>query len=189
MFFIVVFRRICVVMLAVFFLSGSDCGGHNNSNPATVIQKPQVEWINKTAASCNGGAGATPTSMKGNAQILANLIATFRGDDVGGSTNTINVGVAQWQAKNMSANNAVSLVGSDGEDALMRITCSGGTASTTTGVIAVGVSTNPQAVMNSLQNDINSSTMIQAFAPSTTKGTIGTISVGYDNGYWMIILQ
>jgi uncharacterized protein YkwD len=175
-------------MLAVVFLSGSDCGGSNhNSGPAQVIQKPQVEWNVTSAATCNGGASAPAANMNKSAQILANLIATYQGDIVTGPPNTTNVGVAQWHANDMATHGAVSLVGSDGEDALMRITCSGGTASTTTGVIAVGVDTDPQAIMNALLNDINANAMIQAF--TTTNGATGSIAVGYSDGYWMIILQ
>jgi hypothetical protein len=182
-------RRLGYALLVVFFLSGGECSPRRDTNPEpappapTPLQAPIVEWSSTTAAICTGGNGASPGTMSGNELTLANLITLYRGNNPL-PPDPINVGVAQFQAADMAKHGAVSLVASDGEDALMRITCSGGTASTFTGVIVVGFSTDPQAVMNALQADVNA-----AFVIADVTDFANTVSVGYSNGYWMIILQ
>jgi uncharacterized protein YkwD len=178
--------RLCLAFITVASLSAADCGSSNSgssSTPATPpLQTPVVSWNTETAPTCGSGTGVAPATMSGNALTLANLIATYRFNDAL-PANPINVGVAQFQAADMAKAGVVSFIGTDGEDAAQRITCSGGAASTSVGIIAVGFSTSPQAVINALMTDPNSSQIIldQNFSNS--------ISVGYDAGYWMIILQ
>src|SRR5439155_1191546 len=101
-----------------------------------------VAFNGLTAPSCGGGPSTSPGTMTGNELTLANLIATHR-YALGLPSDPINVGVAQWHARDMAENGYVGFIGSDGEDPNRRIVCSGGSANTIVGVIAVGYSTDP----------------------------------------------
>lgn len=93
-------------------------------------------------------------------------------------------GVAVFHAKDMAQHNYVGFVASDGEDVFRRLTCSGGMANVSTGVIAVGGSSSPNAVFDALQNDISSKNILLGnnFFFGWT-----SLTVGYSGGHWMII--
>ena len=122
--------------------------------------------------------------MNGPASVLANLISDYRAraglPTV--SANNVLTGVAQVQADDMAASNAVGLVGTDGEDAFQRLANSGYT-NATVAVIAAGYSTDPTAVYDAMltDNSANQALMLH-------NSTFNSIGVGYSNGYWMVIL-
>ena len=137
--------------------------------------------------------------MNGNAMILANLILAYRAQAFASLpvANTTLTGVAQWHANDMAANNYVGLVGSDGEDAFNRLVNSGGTASAYTGIVAVGPTTDPNAAFAALQANFSSNAVLLYNAtwlspdlccPGNTTGWT-QIGVGYNNGYWMVIMN
>lgn len=126
--------------------------------------------------------------MSGNELTLASLINSYRyfGYTLAPSAappNATNVGVAQWHAQNMAKGHYVALVASDGEDPFRRIVCSGGAPNVATSVIAVGYSTDPQGVFDGLQLDPGASAIL------ANRNTKTSVSVGYSDGYWMIIIQ
>lgn len=83
----------------------------------------------------------------------------------------------------MAAHGYVGEVGSDGEDAIQRMVCSGAVLTKGAEVIAVGYSTDPYAVFE----DINSNFAANQALYSGTAYT--NLSVGYSNGYWMIVIS
>lgn len=123
--------------------------------------------------------------MSGGELTLANLINNGRGaaQEPALPPSSINVGVAQFHAQQMAASGSFSFVGTDGEDIFRRIVCSGGIANVPTGVIAIGYSTDPQAVFAALQNDYGAFAVMYDFTFATN------LSVGYSGGYWVIIIQ
>ena len=134
-------RRFFLVLLGLFLLSGSNCG-QNDPHPSHL---GQLTAAYGTTGNANGGPGAQASSMNGTASVLANMITDYR-EHAGlptVSANDVLTGVAQVQADDMAASNAVGLVGTDGEDAFQRLANSGYT-NTNVAVIAAGYSTDPQ---------------------------------------------
>jgi uncharacterized protein YkwD len=185
-----ILRRVGLVMLAVAFLSGSDCGS-SSSTPSTTTRplSTPVAAFNYTPKVSNGGASAPTASMNSNAMTLAELIIDYRLNagispalSATSTSSGILTGVAQWHAQDMAAHAYVGLVGSDGEDVFTRLANSGYTNSYS-GVIADGYSTDPQVVFDALISNYSSDTILlfngQSFA---------NIGVGYSDGYWMVIL-
>ena len=102
-----------------------------------------------------------------------------------GPQNTIMVGVARFHAADMAQHGYVGLVASDGEDPFRRIVCSSGAAGKLTGIIAVGHSTDPEAVFNAMLADFGALEILS----DTSNNLTSSLSVGYSGGYWMVILQ
>ncbi len=174
-------RRIHFLLAGVLLIPTWGCSKAPTHTPVTSTAT--------TPPTCGGGAGAPQGTMSGKELTLANLINSYRRapgfgqGPVGVPPNAVNVGVAQWHVRDMDAHDYVGLVGWDGEDVFRRIVCSNGAPGVSTGVIAVGYSTDPQAVFEALQTDPGSIAIIG----DATKKT--SLSVGYRNGYWLIILQ
>ena len=173
-------RKLFLVLLGLFLLSGSNCG-QNDPHPSHLGQ-PTAAY--GTTGNANGGPGARASSMNGPASVLANLISDYRAH--AGlptvSANDVLTGVAQVQADDMAASNAVGLVGTDGEDAFQRLANSG-YANVTVAVIAAGYSTDPTAVYDAMLTDSSAN---QALLLGNS--AFNSIGVGYSNGYWMVIL-
>ena len=147
--------------------------------------QPVLSAQSATSPTCGGGPGASKGDMSGNEVTLVNLINNMR-NHTGLANLPVNrtiVGVAQYHALDMAASHQVSLVARDGEDPFRRIVCSGGAASVATGVVAVGRGTDPQLVFEAIQADISAFSTL--YSPTYTL----SLSVGYNDGYWMIIIQ
>ena len=117
-------------------------------------------------------------------QALSNYINQWRTVHFGGtvmSPNAIMVGVAQWHAEDMANNDYVGIIGSDGEDPFVRVTCSGGPKNVGEGVIAIGYSTDPFQVFQAVISDLGCQAVIDPTFSFTT------MSIGYYEGYWMIL--
>ena len=83
----------------------------------------------------------------------------------------------------MATHNYVGIVASDGEDAVQRIVCSG-LVPNAIGIVAIGYSTDPLAVYNAItQDEAAASLLIYSSVHYTS------LSVGYSNGYWMVIIN
>jgi uncharacterized protein YkwD len=184
-------RRVAFVLFSVILLSGSDCGSSAPTTTTPAVSTP-VTTLQTTPPTCgNDGTGVPSGTMSGNELTLANLINSYRTQVINNlpffpalNPDPTCVGVAQFHAADMAAHGYVGLVASDGEDALTRIVCSNSSlASTQTGVIAVGVSSDPNAVFAALNADLSASQILYS-TPSFT-----SLSVGYNSGYWMIILS
>ncbi len=123
--------------------------------------------------------------MNAKATLLANRINNFRNLSQLNplSADTAVVGAAAYHAAEISKNQEITMVASDGEDLLRRIVCSGGTAGTLTGVIVVGYSTDPNEVFSLLETDYG------AFGVINNSNFSLNLSIAYDNGYWVIVLQ
>lgn len=180
-------RCISFAILAVTFLSGSDCG--SSSTPTTHVTHSlgmPISLKATTPPTCGSGeAGAPAQAMNGTAAFLADLINADRSQTFLGNLppNNILTGVAQFHAEDMAKHGSVGLIASDGEDPWTRVVCSGGPASTSVGVIAIGYSTDPQAVLAALNADTNAFGILYGFGFATS------LSVGYSDGYWMILVD
>ena len=178
-------HRFVLIAFAIF-ASLEVCGCSPAPAPARPLSAP-VSIYTQTPATCGGvGIGAPPGTMNANALALANLITNYRAQLVIPlpAANAVDVGVAQWHAQDMATHNYVGLVGSDGEDPFRRMVCSGALGGKNTGIIAVGYSTNPQAVFDALISDFSANSLI-VYSFGAQWSSIG---VGYSNGYWMVIL-
>lgn len=83
----------------------------------------------------------------------------------------------------MASQGYIGLVASDGEDVFRRIVCSGGPTSVQAGVIAVGFSTHPRSIFKAVTADLGASSILYGSTAYTS------LSVGYDGGYWMIVIS
>ena len=165
---------------AIAILTGASC---TSNAPTTPTLSTPVLGFETAPAACGGGPPATAASMNSNATVLANLINGLRvksGQPVL-TPSAIDTGVGQWHANDMSAHSYIGLIGSDGEDVFRRITCSGGGGDAM--AIAVGYSTDPNAVFAALQQDSGARDLLVY-----TNFFFGSsFGIGYSNGYWMIV--
>src|ERR1700678_1774541 len=106
----IIAHRICLILLALVFLSGGNC---SNSDQPAPHSAPSAASSTATTGNANGGPGAPASTMSGNASILDNLIMDYR--QRAGlppvSANDILAGVAQAQADDMAASGSAGFVG------------------------------------------------------------------------------
>ncbi len=112
---------------------------------------------------------------------MANAIKNYNGQ-LGGQPGQTAIGLAQWHARDMNSHDYVGLVGSDGVGFLQRWACSGG-APQDGGVIAVGQSSDVNAVLNFLKSDPSANKVLTLGGSANTR-----VAVGYANGFWLIIV-
>ncbi len=200
-------RVLVLLVLGGLTLPGSHCHHHHNNSsakngapghtapPATTgppAQSQATPYTQTTFPPCGGGTGVPRLGNGGYPQsatesALSNAIINYRislGLSALGVGNGNGEGVAQWHAQDMANNDYVGLVGSDGEDVLQRFACTGGGPSTG-GAIAVGQSTSVNAVMAYLQSNPAANGIITSTGPPGPN----TVNVGYNNGFWMILLH
>ena len=166
--------RTIIALLACASLCFTSC----NAVPSGAPTKPVIAVQEWSPATCGGATGAPPSNMSGPELTLFNLLQSPTGGSAGPDTLT---GVAKWHAQDMANSHSIGFVGSDGEDVYRRVTCSGTAGGTWIGVIAVGQSSDANAVMTAIKNDF------AAYSILTAGWTF--VSVGQSDGYWMIILK
>ena len=179
------YRRTALALLTITLLSAGECSPRRDTNAVTPPPFSAQTFINTTPPACNGGPAAAQAIMNGPAAALAQMINMDRNNTQLGELqpDPVMVGVAQFQAEDMAKHGYVGLVASDGEDAFTRIVCSGGAASTSVGIIATGYSTDPGYVFAALNADYGGFSILYNSTFATS------LSVGYSEGYWMIIME
>ena len=173
-----------VSLIAMFAILNYGCTPAPPSVPPLLVP---ISATTNTASTCGGGPGAPSAAMAGNEVTLANLRNGHRLTVPGAlkalPSDNIMVGVARYHAQDMANYAYLGLVAHDGEDPFRRIVCAGGAGGVQTGVIAAGYSTDPAQAYQAIIADSSAS---QVLYSSTV---FISLSVGYSNGYWMVIVS
>ncbi len=202
-------RRLTRVLVFIFLggltLPGSHCHHHHgtatkNGSPgdpappatsAPPVKHEGMTWTPAMYPPCSGtGIPSGPHPMNATETAMGNAINAYRtslGLTAIPLASVAGEGVAQWHAADMASNDYVGLVGSDGEDVLHRLVCSGNSASVPGpgGTVAAGQSSDGNATLTALQADPSANAVLTLPGPFT----VSTLCVGYNNGFWMIIVH
>ncbi len=191
-------RVLVFLVLGGLTLPGSHCHHHHNnssSSATTATNDPPAQQqsvqltVTLPVPPCNGGTGLSggPHPQTAKETAMSNAINAYRASL---GLTTLNLGhtfgehISQWTAADMANNDYVGLVASDGEDVLQRLACSGLTW-TSGGIIVVGQSANTNATLNAMIANPGMNAILTLPGPFSTND----VNVGYNNGFWMIMLH
>jgi uncharacterized protein YkwD len=198
-----IFRRVCFVLLAILFLTGSQCSsssgtpthgpGHKHPAPPATSAPPTQEsaetWT--SAPTCNGGNPVTAYPSSADQNMASQMVAAIRNwrlsqnlSGLNGHANSGAITVAYYHAEDMNGHSYVGLVASDGENVTQHLACTDPNQIMNGGAIMVGQSDSVTNVLNYITMPNTSEYNVLTLSGSNTSRLV----VGYSNGYWCILI-